>query len=405
MISWSGFSEAPAYAQSTTTPADTSSVTTDAADKTTSTQFAASLSDSDQTFFQRLAKRVESDLQGKPSRLNQYVEFYNHELANDDRLFAFQVTATQTGESEALVLEGYVEFAQHRFGVEALLRTLGFAPIDNRIELLPEASLKDKAFAVVTAPRSLSYTSSDEDHSVGTELLFGETLLLLKEEGDYFLCHSGGGYLGFVTARDVIRLTKDEFSNYAGRKTLVVQNPITIGDMRLPVGARLAMLGENEQDYEIQQPDGQTVRIEKSADVVRPKDVTADLDAMEATAKSFLGTKYFWGGKSQQGIDCSGLVQMAYFSAGFHLPRDSNQQVYLGRLTGTRWITSTLQRGDTLYFLGRRGRIRHTALYLGDGRYIEAVSPVVKITSLRPDDPLYDEARHKSFAFGKRLVE
>ena len=122
-------------------------------------------------------------------------------------------------------------------------------------------------------------------------------------------------------------------------------------------------------------------------------------------AQKLLGTKYVWGGRSSAGIDCSGLVQVAFATAGWHLPRDANQQFYLGRLTATRSHTAAMRRGDTLYFLGADGKIRHTAIYLGDDRYLNAEIPMVRIGSLNPAHKDYDERRHASFAFAKRLVD
>jgi cell wall-associated NlpC family hydrolase len=98
-------------------------------------------------------------------------------------------------------------------------------------------------------------------------------------------------------------------------------------------------------------------------------------------------------------------VQIGYATAGLHLPRDSYQQFYVGRLTATRWHTAGLRRGDTLYFLGHDGKIRHTGLYLGDDRYLHAVSPVVRINSFNPEHPDYDARRHAAFAFAKRLLD
>jgi cell wall-associated NlpC family hydrolase len=87
------------------------------------------------------------------------------------------------------------------------------------------------------------------------------------------------------------------------------------------------------------------------------------------------------------------------------LPRDAYQQFYVGRLSATRWHTASLRRGDTLYFLGPDGKIRHTALYLGDNHYLQAVEPVVRISSFNPEDPDYDAKRHEHFAFAKRPLE
>ena len=63
------------------------------------------------------------------------------------------------------------------------------------------------------------------------------------------------------------------------------------------------------------------------------------------------------------------------------------------------------RRGDTLYFLGSDGKIRHTGLYLGDDQFVQAVSPRVRINSFNPKDDNYDDAHFKNFAFAKRLLD
>lgn len=45
------------------------------------------------------------------------------------------------------------------------------------------------------------------------------------------------------------------------------------------------------------------------------------------TALRFLGTPYLWGGRSALGLDCSGLVQIAFQEAGIACPRDAYMQV------------------------------------------------------------------------------
>ena len=62
---------------------------------------------------ERLARRIEPELPGKPERLPQYVDFFRSELGNDSRLCAFHVTA-KVGDGGVVQLGGYTEFPETR---------------------------------------------------------------------------------------------------------------------------------------------------------------------------------------------------------------------------------------------------------------------------------------------------
>ena len=294
---------------------------------------------------ERLIRRVEPSGKGDPARLTQYIEFFKSESVDDPRLFLFEVMA------DGMVLRGNIEFPEHKEALFGLLDRLGLK-VRDETELLVATRM-----GVVTATRTfvrasaVAAASSDRRETL-TECVQGDVVFLLKQAGDQALCHATDGYIGYISASDVKWLDD------------------------APVAT------------------------------TRPSARHADdIERVVATAQSLLGVKYVWGGLTRDGCDCSGLVSQAFKSVNINLPRDANQQFLVGRLVATRWNKDGLRRGDTLYFLGRRGGIHHTALYIGDGKYIEATSPVAKITSLRPDDPEYDERRANSFCFGKRILE
>jgi len=83
-------------------------------------------------------------------------------------------------------------------------------------------------------------------------------------------------------------------------------------------------------------------------------EVGSEHDDPAAIAESMVGTPYLWGGRTARGIDCSGLVQLAWASAGVQLPRDSDLQ--LAALGADKDIRpADLTRGDLVFFPGHVG--------------------------------------------------
>ncbi len=350
----------------------------------------------------RLGKEIEPDLKGRVERLPQYVEFFRAQLANDKWLFAFDVTATQANDG-SVVLQGFVEFPETREGLEAFLKVLGFGKIENELETLPAASLGEKKFGFVKTTHTLSYDRPEEPREVVTDCSLGEPLYILREAGDHFLVHSRDGYVGYVAAADVHRVGPEAFDRYPSESSVrIVADYELDSGLVLPLGAVLKRIPDKQDRVKCALPTGEVVEV-PAANCEPTKIPSKQIDEAIARASKLIGTPYHWGGKTQDGIDCSGLVQVAYASIGLNLPRDSYQQFYLGQLVATRWHRSQLRRGDTLYFVGPHGKIRHTALYLGDDRFLQAVMPHVTISSFNPEHKEYDPKRDASFVFAKRL--
>ncbi|NYE46151.1 hypothetical protein HDA32_001271 [Spinactinospora alkalitolerans] len=109
------------------------------------------------------------------------------------------------------------------------------------------------------------------------------------------------------------------------------------------------------------------------------------VEEMIAAAESQLGVPYVWGGETPQGgFDCSGLVQWAFARAGVAVPRVTHDQWWAGEHVDY----DEARRGDLIFWRSdptAPDYISHVAIYLGDGRMLEAPSTgdVVKVTDVR----------------------
>ena len=65
-----------------------------------------------------------------------------------------------------------------------------------------------------------------------------------------------------------------------------------------------------------------------------------------STARSYVGTKYKYGGTTKKGMDCSGLICTSYKEIGITLPRTSSAQSDYGK----RIYIGELQPGDLVFF-------------------------------------------------------
>lgn len=106
-----------------------------------------------------------------------------------------------------------------------------------------------------------------------------------------------------------------------------------------------------------------TVRVRASADAQRVIEVAYD----------WLGTPYLYGGNTRRGVDCSGLVCIAFDQgAGIKLPRSSSDQADWC----TRISRESLMPGDLVFFTNKRGgsRINHVAIYVGDNNIVHSTT-------------------------------
>lgn len=124
-------------------------------------------------------------------------------------------------------------------------------------------------------------------------------------------------------------------------------------------------------------------------------------DSILERGMSLIGTRYRFGGTSEAGFDCSGFIGYLFREqAGMNLPRSTREMINVDAPLVAR---GALKPGDLLFFAtnGRRGRVSHAGIYLGDNQFIHSSSR--KSGGVRVDS-LGDSYWSKTFIEAKRAL-
>lgn len=258
---------------------------------------------------------------------------------------------------------------------------------------------------VVVVPVANMFSHPSDQSDVVSQVIYGSNVTLLTAQGEWSRIQTADRYKGWVLSRQ-LRLVQSG-TGYATAGTIVQVESLFANIYRepdvtrhkpvltIPFETRLEVSTEEDaaaeskadskQSHEgwlqVRLP-GKTTAWIQSGDVIsdpKPLSIPKSIEL----GKRFLGIPYLWGGSSSFGYDCSGFTQMLVRARGIIMPRDADlQAAWTGVVPVER---KDLQPGDLLFFGSSAKKITHTAMYIGDGQFIQATTnghPVVQISRL-----------------------
>lgn len=262
-------------------------------------------------------------------------------------------------------------------------------------------------FAVVKAGVADVRDQPDHASERVNQTLFGEALQVGGQEGSFVSVIQYDGYRGWIDKR-LIRPIRIEQFQVLSQPNAIVSVPWTRprrsgkepADMPwiLYFGSRLRIGSESVDGYHMIEWPGEGDLWVRGGHV-RPLPTSGGPllgRHLVMQARRFLGVPYLWGGITTTGFDCSGLVRTVAASFGLQLPRDTKDQITVGRPVDQK----TTRSGDLIFFE------RHVAIAMSDGRFIHASRAAggVTINSLRSESMEYRSDLADTYGQARRIV-
>lgn len=232
---------------------------------------------------------------------------------------------------------------------------------------------------------SALYAKPDIDTPMISQLLYGEYFTIFEVNGDWAWGQSlKDGYVGYCTLNNLTPDLHESTHHVSALSSLIFpepnlkSRPVDLIHMMSDV----SVVDEKQQNGFLPLADGNWIYATHIS-----KDFGT---APVSEALKFLYTPYLWGGRSNAGIDCSGLIQIAFASVGISLPRDSDlQEQEFGVTLKDDQIPT---HGDLAFFPGHVGIMLDDMHLLHANAHnmrvsIDPLKEVIDIVSFQTDKP------------------
>ncbi len=215
---------------------------------------------------------------------------------------------------------------------------------------------------------------SDKSEMV-TQILFGECFKVLEKNNGWCFVHLFyDDYEGWIDEKMCYYVTSDIYEKLSNDNVFVSHETVNVIQRAKKETPFMIVSGSTLPFYNTKK---KTFSIDDEVfyfygDISESKEDNIRLSITDA-ALNYVDTPYLWGGRSPFGIDCSGFTQIVYKLNGIKIPRDTSQQVELGR---TISFVEKAKPGDLVFFDDDEGNIIHVGIILEDNKIIHASGKV-----------------------------
>jgi hypothetical protein len=206
------------------------------------------------------------------------------------------------------------------------------------------------------------YKTSSRFSEVTSQILYGEKFKILSKNKDWIKIKSlFDNYVGYIENENYIKKFKPTHKVYS-LKAFIYSKPNNKTKSFLPFASKFSIINENKNFLQFDKN-----KWLKKKDIKKISHREKDFFKI---LRLFLKTKYVWGGKTFNGIDCSALLQLFYYYNNSFYPRDTKDQIKYSRKQLKRKV---FKKGDVIFWKG------HVAVCIDSKKLIHAYGPEKKV--------------------------
>ena len=163
------------------------------------------------------------------------------------------------------------------------------------------------------------FKKSSKNSEVTSQILYGEKFKILSKNKNWIKIKSSfDNYVGFIKNEKYSNNHNPSHKVYSLKANIFnKQNKKT--KKFLPFGSKVSLIKENKKFLEFENN-----KWLKKSDLKKIDHKEKDYVRI---FRLFLKTKYLWGGKTFEGIDCSALLQIYYYYNNSFYPRDTKDKI------------------------------------------------------------------------------
>ena len=208
------------------------------------------------------------------------------------------------------------------------------------------------------------YEKPSKYSKLSSQMLYGEKFKIIKKRGKWLKIKTNyDNYIGYIKEKKFINKFNPSFKVSSKKINIFIKknNKIRKTNSFLYFASRIERINENKDFIEFEKN-----KWVKKRDLKKINFFEKDYNKI---FKLFLRSKYLWGGKTSDGIDCSSLIQIYFFYNKVFFPRDTKDQIRYCK----RKNKDVFSKGDIIFWKG------HVGACLNRFEFIHAYGPRKKV--------------------------